>query len=106
MGSLRIVFLKPMLRCFPSFSDRLEEPTIQTSVSEDTVERFVMSVLPRASGTFQGVAVTTPQIQNVMRRSRGDSRGSRQAGVREMPSGLSAWVTIWVGSIVLQMKTH
>ena len=35
--------------CFASFSDRLEEPTIQTSVSEGNVERFAMSVPPRAA---------------------------------------------------------
>ncbi len=38
MGSLKVVFVKPMLRCFARFSDRLEEPAIQTSVSKDAVE--------------------------------------------------------------------
>ncbi len=49
MGSLHVVFVEPRFRCFPSLADRLEEPAIETPVSEDAVERLVMSVLPRAS---------------------------------------------------------
>ena len=50
MGSLDVVFLKPMLRGFSCFTNRLEEPAVQATVSKDTVERLVMSVLPRTSG--------------------------------------------------------
>jgi hypothetical protein len=50
MGSLGVVFLKPMLRGFSCFTNRLEEPAVQATVSKDTVERLVMSVLPRTSG--------------------------------------------------------
>ena len=50
MGSLHVEFVKPSFRRFANFSDRLEEPAIQTLFAKDAVERVVMPILPWTPG--------------------------------------------------------
>ena len=48
MGSLHVVLVKPRFRRLAGFAKRLEEPAVQTSISEHPVEALVVAVLPGA----------------------------------------------------------
>jgi hypothetical protein len=58
MGSLHIAFVEPCFRCLASFSNRLEEPAIQTSVSKDVprIEEDLKSISPRAAELYGDLA--------------------------------------------------
>ena len=65
MGSLHVVFLKPVFRGFSCFSNRFKEPAVQATVSKDAVERLVMSVLPRTSRldeTYSDAPILDPSL--------------------------------------------
>jgi hypothetical protein len=47
---LFVVFRVPAFDDKPRFSNRHEDPAVQATIAKDTVERFVVTVLPRASG--------------------------------------------------------
>ena len=65
MGSLHVVFLKPVFRGISCFSNRFKEPAVQATVSKDAVERLVMSVLPRTSRldeTYSDAPILDPSL--------------------------------------------
>lgn len=50
MGTFLVVFIQPLLDDFLRFANRVEGPAVQATVSKNTVEAFVMSVLRRTAG--------------------------------------------------------
>jgi len=59
MRSFSIVFIKPGINNPLCFLDRIEKPSIKTTISEYSVKTFIMTILPGRSGNRKGVRSKT-----------------------------------------------
>jgi hypothetical protein len=50
MGPLLVVFVEPRLGRLPDLAERLEDPSVQATVSEHSAEALVVAVLPETAG--------------------------------------------------------